>query len=247
MMKPEIIAHRGWSGRYPENTLPAFEKALELPVDGLEFDLRMTADGEIVLSHEPDVNMHSNGTGLIKDLTLKELKKLDFGIKKSEAFAGTRIPEFNEFLDFVIAKRPDIWLAVELKENNETLARRAFKALEERNLFNQCSIISFQSDMLRAAKKYVPFLPRHGFSTLNLPDEGNDPEYISLLNRVGINIASLNLKIADFYHSRGIKIDTWAPGTPAQYAVARACNIDFITTNDPDIILALQKQKTFLD
>ena len=92
-MKPMIIAHRGWSGRYPENTLPAFEKALELPVDGLEFDLRRTADGEIVISHEADVGMHSNGTGLIKDLTLKELKKLDFGIKKNEMFAGTRSEE----------------------------------------------------------------------------------------------------------------------------------------------------------
>lgn len=242
-MKPLIIAHRGWSGRYPENTLPAFEKALELPVDGIEFDLRRTADGEIVLSHEPDVDMHSNGTGLIRDLTLKELKKLDFGLKKSEMFAGTRIPEFNEFLDFVTAKRPDIWLAVELKEDDEELARRVFKALEQRNLFGQCSIISFKSNMLRAAQKYAPELPRHGFSTLNLPDEGDSPEYLALLNRVGININLLNLKIADFYHSRGIKIDTWAPGTPAQYAVARACNIDFITTNDPDIILELQKQQ----
>ena len=246
-MKPQIIAHRGWSGRYPENTILAFEKALELPVDGLEFDLRRTADGEIVLSHELDVNMHSNGTGLIKDLTLKELKKLDFGIKKNEMFAGTRIPEFNEFLDAVIAKRPDVWLAVELKEDDEELARRAFKALEERNLFGQCSIISFKSNMLRAAKKYVPELPRHGFSTLNLPDEGDDPEYLSLLNRVGININSLNLKIAEFYHSRGVKIDTWAPGTPAQYAVARACQIDFVTTNDPDIILDLQSKKSYLD
>ena len=246
-MKPMIIAHRGWSGRYPENTLPAFEKALELPVDGLEFDLRRTADGEIVISHEADVGMHSNGTGLIKDLTLKELKKLDFGIKKNEMFAGTRIPEFNEFLDFVIAKRRDIWLAVELKEDDEELACRVFKALESRNLFGQCSIISFKSNMLRAAKKYVPELPRHGFSALNLPEEGDSPEYLSLLNRVGIYINSLNLKIADFYHSRGIKIDTWAPGTPAQYAIARACNIDFITTNDPDIILGLQSQKTLLD
>ena len=246
-MKPQIIAHRGWSGRYPENTILAFEKALELPVDGLEFDLRRTADGEIVLSHEPDVNMHSNGIGLIRDLTLKELKKLDFGIKKNEMFAGTRIPEFNEFLDAVIAKRPDIWLAVELKDDDEEMAIRAFKALEERNLFGQCSIISFKSNMLRAAKKYVPELPRHGFSTLNLPAEGDDPEYLSLLNRVGININSLNLKLADLYHSRGIKIDTWAPGSPAQYAVARACGVDFITTNDPDLILDLQAQKSFLD
>ena len=91
-MKPQIIAHRGWSGRYPENTLIAFEKAMELPVDGIEFDLRLTADDKIVISHEADVDLRSNGTGTIARMTLDELKKLDFGIKKGPEFAGTRHP-----------------------------------------------------------------------------------------------------------------------------------------------------------
>lgn len=244
-MKPVIIAHRGWSGRYPENTLIAFEKALELPVDGIEFDLRRSADGEIVISHEPNVDLHSDGTGLIRDMTLKELKKLDFGIKKGECFAGTRIPEFNEFLDMICAKRPDIWLAVELKEDDEDLAKRVFKALEERNFSDHCSIISFKSNMLRAAKKYAPQLPRHGFSALNLPGEGDQEEYLALLDRVGIYINALTLNMANFYHSRNIRIDTWAPGNAAQYAVARGCQVDFITTNDPDVILDLQKNPLF--
>lgn len=243
-MKPVVIAHRGWSRRYPENTLIAFEKAMELPIDGIEFDLRRTADGEIVLSHEPAVDMHSNGTGLIRDLTLKELKKLDFGIKKDEVFAGTRIPEFNEFLDMVMEKRKDIFLAVELKEDDEDLARRVFKELEKRGFYDHCSIISFKSNMLRAAKKYAPELPRHGFSALHLPDEGNTEEYLSLLNRVGINVKSLNLRLAEFYHEQGIGVDTWAPENTAEYAIARACKIDFLTTNDPDLILDLQAQNT---
>lgn len=246
-MKPVVIAHRGWSGKYPENTLIAFEKAMELPVDGIEFDLRRTADGEIVLSHEPHVDLHSNGTGLIKDFTLKELKKLDFGFKKGEEFAGTRIPEFNEFLDMVEEKRKEIWLAVELKEDDEDVARRVFKELEKRGFSDHCSIISFKSNMLRAAKKYAPDLPRHGFSALNLPGEGDTEEYLSLLNRVGINVKQLNLNLADFYHKRGIGVDTWAPGNVAQYAVARACKIDYLTTNDPDFILDLQSQQTILD
>ena len=58
-MKPQIIAHRGWSGRYPENTLISFEKALELPVDGIEFDLRMTADRKIVISYNFNVDLRS--------------------------------------------------------------------------------------------------------------------------------------------------------------------------------------------
>lgn len=246
-MKPTVIAHRGWSSRYPENTLIAFEKALELPIDGLEFDLRRTADGEIVLSHEVNVDLHSNGSGLIKDMTLKQLKQLDFGLKKGEEFAGTRIPEFNEFIEMVCNKRPDIWLAVELKEDDEDLARRVFKILEDKGFQDHCSIISFQSNMLRAAKKYAPELPRHGFSSLNMSPEADTEEYLALLDRVGISINLLNLHVADFYHSRNIKIDSWAPGNAEQYGIARACKIDFITTNDPDVILDLQQQTSFLD
>jgi len=241
-VKPQIIAHRGWSGRYPENTLIAFEKAMELPVDGIEFDLRLTADDKIVISHEADVDLRSNGTGTIAQMTLDELKKLDFGIKKGPEFAGTRIPELHELLDLVEARRPDLWLAVEIKDDSESLARRTIDELRKRGFDKHCSIISFKSNMIRAAAKYAPELPRHGFSAINLPTEGGREDYIALLNRVGINIRKINLEIAGFYHDRGIRIDTWAPGNANEYLAARACQVDFITTNDPDIILDLQQK-----
>ena len=239
-MKPQIIAHRGWSGRYPENTLISFEKALELPVDGIEFDLRMTADRKIVISHNFDVDTRSNGSGYIADMTLAELKKLDFGIKKGEEFAGTRIPEFHELLDLVAAKRPDIWLAVEIKDDNWELAKIVVEELKRRGFDDHCSIISFKSNVLRAVKKYAPHIPRHGFTVLSLPGEAAKEEYLSLVNRVGIFVKRLTLEMAEFYHQRGITVDTWAPGNADEYAVARACKVDYLTTNDPDIILDLQ-------
>lgn len=239
-MKPQVIAHRGWSGRYPENTIVAFEKALELPIDGIEFDLRLTADREIVVSHNFDIDICSNGSGCIADFTLAELKKFDFGIRKGEEFAGARIPTFDELLDLVAAKRPEIWLAVEIKDDDWDLAKRVVSELERRKFDSHCSIISFKSNVLRAVRKYAPQIPRHGFSALNLPNEGNKEEYLSMLNRVGIAVRRLTLEMADFYHRRGIKVDTWAPGNRDEYMVARACKIDFITTNDPDVILPLQ-------
>ena len=241
-MKPQIIAHRGWSGRYPENTLVSFEKALELPVDGIEFDLRMTADREIVVSHNFDIDTRSNGSGYIADFTLAELKKFDFGLKKGEEFAGTRIPTFDELLDLVAAKRPDIWLAVEIKDDDWDLAKRVVAELERRKFDSHCSIISFKSNVLRAVRKYAPQIPRHGFSVLSLPTEGEKEDYLNLINRVGIYVKRLTLQMADFYHQRGIGVDTWAPGTPAEYMVARACKVDYLTTNDPDVILPMQEK-----
>lgn len=241
-MKPQIIAHRGWSGKYPENTITAFKKALELPVDGVEFDLRMTRDGKIVISHDAAVDRRSNGNGLISDMTLAELKQLDFGIKTSPQFAGTRIPEFSELLDLVEAERPDLWLAVEIKENSQELVIRAIDELKRRKFDSRCSIISFESDVLFVAQKYAPEIPRHGFPEKYLPETGGTDRYINMLNRVGLNIKDLTTEIVEFYHSRNIKVDTWAPGNAEEYAKSRNVGIDFITTNDPDVILKLQAE-----
>ena len=72
-----VWAHRGASGIMPENTLPAFEKAVELGADGVELDIQMTADGEIVVIHDEMVDRTSDGKGWVKEYTLEDLRKLD--------------------------------------------------------------------------------------------------------------------------------------------------------------------------
>ena len=74
-----VIAHRGLSGRYPENTMPAFQAAIDLGVERVEIDLHMTKDQQLVVMHDDSVNRTSNGSGKIKDFTLEELKQLDVG------------------------------------------------------------------------------------------------------------------------------------------------------------------------
>ena len=73
----KIFAHRGFSGKYPENTMIAFRKAVELGVDGIELDVHLTKDNEIVIIHDEDIKRTCNGEGLVKDMTLNELKKYD--------------------------------------------------------------------------------------------------------------------------------------------------------------------------
>ena len=73
----KIYAHRGFSEKYPENTMLAFEKAVEIGVDGIELDVHLTKDNELVIIHDEDVKRTTNGEGLVKDMTLEELKKLD--------------------------------------------------------------------------------------------------------------------------------------------------------------------------
>ena len=110
-----VAAHRGWSKEYPENTMLAFRKALELGVDQLETDVRITRDNELVLIHDGTVDRTTNGSGAVRDLTLAELQALDAGSWKGEAFAGEKIPKFTDLLELV-KDHPTITLDIELKE-----------------------------------------------------------------------------------------------------------------------------------
>jgi glycerophosphoryl diester phosphodiesterase len=114
-----VIGHRGDSAHFPENTIPSFDRAIELGVDAIEFDLRVSRDGEIVIIHDPTVDRTTNGTGAVNSLTLAELKQLDAGARFSpdggRTFPfrgqGLSIPTFDEML----ARYASIPLLIEVK------------------------------------------------------------------------------------------------------------------------------------
>ena len=78
-----IVAHRGYSGKYPENSPEAFQQALQLPIHGLECDIRVSRDGQAVVIHDPSVDRTSNGTGMVARMTWPELQRLNIGTEKA--------------------------------------------------------------------------------------------------------------------------------------------------------------------
>jgi len=110
-----VAAHRGWSAKYPENTMESFRAAESLGVDQIEIDVRVTKDNELVIIHDATVDRTTDGTGLVCEKTLEELKALDADSHKGEEWKGCKIPTLIEFMDFV--KEKDVpTLDVELKE-----------------------------------------------------------------------------------------------------------------------------------
>ena len=109
-----VAAHRGFSKKYPENTMLAFKEAVALGVDQLELDVHMSKDGELVIIHDKTVDRTTNGTGAVKDMTLAELKALDAGGWKGVEFEGLKIPTFREFME-LIKDHPTMTIDVELK------------------------------------------------------------------------------------------------------------------------------------
>jgi glycerophosphoryl diester phosphodiesterase len=98
------IAHRGEHLEHPENTLPAIQAAIDLGFDYAELDVRTTADGKLILMHDPKVNRMTNGKGEVSKLTLEEIRKLDAGVKFGPQLAGTKVPTFQEGLEAVRGK-----------------------------------------------------------------------------------------------------------------------------------------------
>ena len=125
------VAHRGASGNYPENTLIAFQKALEIGVDEIELDLYLTKDNHLIIMHDSTVDRTTDGTGAISELTLAEIKALDAGGVFGEQFRGERVPTWEEALELVQGK---VGLNVHLKEGGNPdgdYERKVAKALSD--------------------------------------------------------------------------------------------------------------------
>jgi len=153
----KIYAHRGSSGTHPENTIAAFQAAAELPVYGVEFDVHMTKDGELVVIHDETIDRTSNGSGFVKDMTLEELEKFDFGEWYSPNFKGEKIPTLREVLD--VYKATNHHLNIELKSDvfpYVGMEQKVLNLLEEKGMFDRVVISSFNHEMVQKVKKLAP-------------------------------------------------------------------------------------------
>lgn len=153
----EIFAHRGSSGLFPENTLAAFKNAATLPITGIELDVQLTKDGEIVVIHDETINRTSNGEGFVKDFTLDELKTYDFGSYFSHLFTGEEIPLLAEVLD--VFKHTTHFINIELKTNvvrYEGIEEKIAQLIEEKEIANRIIISSFNDESVQLFKEIAP-------------------------------------------------------------------------------------------
>ncbi len=112
-MKEKILAHRGFCTKAPENTLAAFNKAIELNVGGIELDVQMSRDGHVIVIHDEKVDRTTVGKGFVKDMTLKQIKKLDSGSWFGKEFIGEKVLVLEEVLELIGDR--DFIVNIELK------------------------------------------------------------------------------------------------------------------------------------
>jgi glycerophosphoryl diester phosphodiesterase len=153
-MFPKIIGHRGIPHIAPENTMASFAAAVAAGADGLETDVQMTSDGELVLIHDETLDRTTNGKGLVVSHTLKELRELDAGSRFHESFKNERIPTFREFLEYVSTK--DLLINIEIKSGvvlYPGIERKLIGMLHEYHMTQNVIISSFNHYSLMTCKE----------------------------------------------------------------------------------------------
>ncbi|MDR3599337.1 MAG: glycerophosphodiester phosphodiesterase [Desulfosporosinus sp.] len=153
----KLLGHRGAAGSAPENTLLAFAKGLEYGVDGFEFDVQLSRDGEVVICHDERVDRTSNGIGWIKDFTLQELKRLDFGRWFAKLPVYQAIPTLREVLEMLTDLT--IELNVEIKSGlvqYPGLGEKVVRLLADYGRLDNAIISSFDHQLLLDLKQACP-------------------------------------------------------------------------------------------
>lgn len=137
-----ILGHRGYSDRFPENTMLAFREALNHGFDGIETDVHLTKDGQLVLCHDEKINRTSNGQGLIKDYTYEQLLQFDFGYKTK--YKGQKIPLLQELL--TLCQNKPVIINIEVKTNKIAymhIEEKIYQLVKNMNMLDQVIFSSF--------------------------------------------------------------------------------------------------------
>lgn len=245
MKKPILLAHRGFSGEYPENSPIAFEAAVQKTAcDGFESDVHITKDGKLVIFHDATLERTSNGTGYLKDYTYDELMQLDIGSWKAPEFAGQHIWTFDQLLDF--CHDTHMLLNMELKNYEvfyEGLEQMVIDAVCAHKMqdevfvssFNHISMQNFKNlngDIKTGLLYDKPFLDIDKYIERSNADNMH-PRYMLL---------QYQPELVDLYHSRGMNVNTWTVNEVSDMRDMMERGVDSIISNHPDVLCRVAEE-----
>ena len=239
-----IQAHRGASAYAPENTLPAFELAVGLGADGIECDIHLSKDGRFVVCHDDTVDRTSDGTGRICDLSLKEIKRLDFGEKHDARFAGTRAPTLEEMLDIVKGLKV---INIEIKRFEHEMGLDAaldlfYGTVASFGIMGKTIVSSFDSGAIERLKQLHPDV-----YTCLLYSSVKSPAAKAVdigCGAIHPNQTYLRKGTVESAHRRGLKVNCWTADAESDILRMMKIGCDGIITNRPDVAIKLRDGNT---
>jgi glycerophosphoryl diester phosphodiesterase len=232
-MPVAVIAHRGASGSCPENTMPAFRRAVEVGAHMIELDVQLTRDGHPVVIHDLTLRRTTSGRGPVRRRTLAEIAALDAGSWFSPRFAGAVVPT----LGAVLAEIP-IPINVELKAaGDDGLERRVLDVVEGAGALDRVVFSSFDPQSLRRMRA----LTRHAELAVLWSGRAH-AKALALAARVGASSVHLRKDAATppavgAAHDAGLSVRVWTVNTPADFTFLTNAGVDGVFTDYPERFL----------
>ena len=236
-MKPLVIAHRGASAYAPENTLSAFNLALEMGADGVELDVSLTKDGIPVVLHDDTVDRTTNGRGAVNQLTLAQVKELDAS-NKFEKYRGEKIPTLEQVLRAVA---PRGTINIELKNfalKTDGIEAATLAAIENTSALDRVMVSSFNPLALRRMCQLEPRIPRGLLYSPRLPIFLRRAWLRPLAHPTAMHphFSMITREFVAWARGKGYKINTWTVDDPNEMKRLIELGVDGIITNKPDVL-----------
>ena len=224
----KVMAHRGASTETPENTMAAFQKAIDDMADYIELDVQLTSDGEVIVMHDSNAYRTTGVDENIVNMTYKEVRRLDAGSWYSDEYKGEKVPGLREVLELAQGK---IKLNIELKpaDNGEELARKTVALIEKYNMENDCVVTSFSSSALLAAKSCDENI-RVGYILSAAYGDYYDMKNIDFFS---VNAAFLSKRTIDAIHNSGKQVYAWTVNNKDSIKNLTNKGVDGVITDNP--------------
>ena len=241
-MKTQIWAHRGASAYAPENTLEAFQLAIDMKSDGIELDVYLTVDGELAVIHDGAIDRTSNGTGKVTELPFSEMRKYDFGYsdKFNGKYKNVKIPSLAEVFDLVYSS--GITVNVELKSTGIELIRKVIECEKAMKMSGRIVYSAFWHHNLTAISELDP-------TAFTAPLYSNNIVkpwcYADSFGAKALHPHFEDVYFNEDYvrksHELGIRVHPWTVDDEVNLRKLAGLGVDAIITNKPDTALEVLK------
>jgi len=231
------VAHRGFSAIAPENTLSAFEKAIEAGANMLEMDVMLTGDNHVIVFHDFRLGRTTDGSGLVKKLNFKHIRSLDAGAWFAQKFQSEQVPTLDEVLELAKGR---IKLNIEMKHRRRNgvaaLVERCAKIVERHRMMEEVIFSSFNLEALRHLHYKSPHLR---FAPLYRHNLNPTPRSFALqYNAQGVvlNHLFLNRTTVRQFHNLGIAVFVYTVNSPRRIERMIRMGVDGIVSDNPAVV-----------
>ena len=228
---PMIMAHRGYSAKAPENTLPAFKMCMDEGFSAAELDVQMLGDGTIIVMHDDNLKRTTGLNKNVWEVTYDEIKDLDNGAFFDKEFEGTGIPTLDEVLKLAGSGDTKLYLNIEIKRNghDEGITQKVVDIILENNYLNNCDITSQDYSTLEEVRKINPYVLTAYTSVVGM----GDLESLDAADIISIQETFATFENVERLHRAGKRVFVWTVNEKETMKKLVSLNVDAILTNDP--------------